>query len=431
MSLGIGCLLWLHVAHCGISSCPDRLDLRWTDLDNGAVHDYELDVSNIYMKMVSFYHLHSRPPFKEAFLLHKAPGPLVERLFHECAPLFLIAELLVAEADLLVGTVSLGDRERFKRIWDSWNSLNPSEVQAFSKLWPVGEAIGHYNRAITHYQARIANAWDMSTTFVICHCREPLEVLLGNLTHVPPLSHLLVYEKCNRTSTDMLNARFSSIFGGGIKVINQPDGPVRGDECTGYLDYIVENYDSLSSFSVFLQGDADHHLFLSFLDTALAAIKAGTYQVPFLHLNFHRHYQTTTPCMRDVEKALFNLSEVVEPLPLIGTYCCAQFIVHRDRIRARNRDFYSHALSMVNGSVPDLCSPTPPIRSSHCYILEYVWHMVFGEDRYLPHRPDDDRLPLLLRMKYGNENVKSRWDDVELTKSPLRLINRTVDLRIL
>ena len=264
-------------------------------------------------------------------------------------------------------------------------------------------------------------------TFVICHCRELLSSLIGNITEAPVVSKLLIYEKCGSdVSLDDL-ATFRKRFGGGIEIIHQQDGPVRGDECTGYLDYIVNNYESLTDFTVFLQGDADHHMFLSFLNTALKGIKAGQYDLGFLHLNFHRHYQTTTPCMRDVERVLFNLSSPVEPVPLIGTYCCAQFIVRRDRILARQKRFYEDAFLLVNGSTPDLCSPTPPRRSSHCYVLEYLWHTVFGEPRYLPHKPDDDRLPLLLRMKYGNENSKCRWDDVALSHTTA-ILNRIVDI---
>jgi hypothetical protein len=136
--------------------------------------------------------------------------------------------------------------------------------------------------------------------------------------------------------------------------------------------------------------------------------------------------------MRDVEKHLFNFTDdtLVSSMDLIGTYCCAQFVVHRDRILYREKKFYEHALSMVDGSgVPDICSPIPPKRSSHCYVLEYLWHVVFGEERYLPFKADDVRLSPLLRMKFGNENYKSRWDDIELVRGSGRLLNRIVDPR--
>ncbi|KAF4740134.1 hypothetical protein FOZ63_003567, partial [Perkinsus olseni] len=53
---------------------------------------------------------------------------------------------------------------------------------------------------------------------------------------------------------------------------------------------------------------------------------------------------------------------------------------------------------MVDGSIPDLCvAEAKPKRSSHCYVFEFLWHVVFGEPRQLPLRPDDKRLPTALR----------------------------------
>jgi hypothetical protein len=240
---------------------------------------------------------------------------------------------------------------------------------------------------------------------------------------------LYVYEKCGQHSALSLSDSGASEIFKSVTVYDQPDGPVRGDECTAYLHFIVDEYEALPDFTVFLQADAERHMFVSYLSTALAGLSSGHYSVPFLHLNFHRHYQTTTPCMRDVERLIFNLSEPVQPTPLLGTYCCAQFIVAKHRIAARSKHFYDNALSLVNNSVADVCSPDPPRRSSHCYVLEYLWHVVFGEERFLPFKADNRDLPSLLRMKYGNENVKKRWDDVELEKHISdRLINRTVEI---
>jgi hypothetical protein len=422
-----GILFWLHVSVGLGSQCDNIIRLVWSGKEPPIFHQYTLDPPEIYSKFVSFYQGNGRPPFKEAYLVHNTPANVFDSISGQCFGLALTSELLILEAELFLTKGPFQFAERFMQTWNSFISMDEESKREQSMVWPIELAVNRFNQARSRWESRLDLSDKLSVSFVICHCKEPLDDIIGNLSGIPTQSKLFVYEKCGQNVAALLASMFGNIFRGGITVIPQPDGPVRGDECTGYLDYIVKNYDSLSDYTVFLQGDADHHLFLSYLSTTLEGIKAGQYDVPFLHLNFHRHYQTTTPCMRDVERVIFNLTNPVEPLPLIGTYCCAQFIVSRPRIRARDQKFYSDALKLVDGSVADLCSPDPPRRSSHCYVLEYLWHVVFGEPRDLPHKPDDQRLPLLLRMKYGNENRKTRWDDVPLSRTLPSILNRTVD----
>ena len=37
-------------------------------------------------------------------------------------------------------------------------------------------------------------------------------------------------------------------------------------------------------------------------------------------------------------------------------------------------------------------------RLSHCFFLEFMWHVVFGQDDELPSRADDINLPVSLRL---------------------------------
>jgi hypothetical protein len=416
-------LFWLHVDFERVCACDTPIQLIWEDDLGVAHHNYTILPVELHMKFTSFYFESRRPPLKEAYIIHKVPDMILDGINRECLGLVLAAELLVLEAEILVSTHSPLLDARFARVWHTYNLLEPEKMKEIAFLWGIPDAVARVNAALSGWEIRKASKAFTKLSIVICHCNESLEFLLRQLPSIPDNSSLFIYDKCNVSTPIAIDQRFANTH-----VFNQPDGPVRGDECTGYLDHIVRNYDDLADFIVFLQGDADHHMFLSFLDTALKGIIAGQYDTPFLHLNFHRHYQTTTPCMREVERVLFDLPDPVPPVPLVGTYCCAQFIVRKDRILARQKEFYQKALSMVDGSVPDLCSPTPPRRSSHCYVLEYLWHVVFGEPRFLPHKPDDDRLPILLRMKYGNENVKKRWDDVELSRAFPRILNRTVDI---
>jgi hypothetical protein len=399
----------------GIYACPNSIDMVWDDPDRA--HNYTLSLTDLYEKLEACFNRNARPPFKEAFFVHKLPIQLWRRLKSECLPMVLLVETLVMVFEALTN-------DRFEEAWNDYSQISDEDRILFGQVWPLEKALKMHQTRSSNITADSNN----TVAIVICHCNEDLSWLFSRVSRIPPKSSLFVYEKCGNDSLPFLkDAEAEEVFNNGVHVIPQLDGPVRGDECTAYLKYIVDEYHILPDWTVFLQADAGRHLFFAFLSLTLGAIGRGTYEVPFLHLNFHRHYQTTTPCMRDVERLLFNLSDPVDGVPLIGTYCCAQFVVSRDRILSRTIDFYAHALSMVDGSIPDICSPVPPRRSSHCYVLEYLWHVVFGENRKLPFRPDDVSLPIFLRLKYGSEHAKTRWDDVVLAKNSKRVINRSVE----
>ncbi|KAK9808138.1 hypothetical protein WJX73_000955 [Symbiochloris irregularis] len=60
------------------------------------------------------------------------------------------------------------------------------------------------------------------------------------------------------------------------------------------------------------------------------------------------------------------------PLPaLIKAPCCAEFMVSRDRIQSHSRDFYIHLRDWI------LTTEVDAYRTGR--VLEYTWHMIFGE----------------------------------------------------
>ena len=54
-------------------------------------------------------------------------------------------------------------------------------------------------------------------------------------------------------------------------------------------------------------------------------------------------------------------------------------------------------------------------RSTHCYGMEFLWHVIWGESGDPPLRQDDDNLPLSFRLKFGTEHDKKDWNDVVLS----------------
>merc|ERR1712226_1322290 len=227
-----------------------------------------------------------------------------------------------------------------------------------------------------------------------------------------------VYEKCGeQTKLDGLTTgRFTSAI-----AIPRPDkGLARGDECSAYLTHIVDRYDRLADFTIFLQSDPYDHLHFDFLDLVLRSIAAATFTATYLPLNGPRHLRTLTPCLQAVHEELFgtNLTE------LVGPYCCAQFVVSRGAIRARSNRFYKRMLGMVDGSQSiDLCGVEGAKRSTQCYGYEFLWHVVFGEAVDPPSREDDTRLPVALRLEHGREHTRLNWGSVPLARDiPIKVV---------
>ena len=186
---------------------------------------------------------------------------------------------------------------------------------------------------------------------------------------------------------------------GAAFVIPRLDGPggARGDECSAYLTHITARYDQLASYTLFLHSDPDSHLHMPYLGNVLRMIALGTSHLGFLHLNGPRHVRTITPCLQAIFREIFG----EELTNLVGPYCCAQFVVQAEKIRHRPSNFCMKMLSMVDRSFTkgDLCTAAQTSRSTHCYGMEFLWHLVFGEDFDPPLRQDDIRLPTALRLK--------------------------------
>merc|ERR1712048_1558455 len=156
----------------------------------------------------------------------------------------------------------------------------------------------------------------------------------------------------------------------------------------------------------------------------LKMIERSTYAVPYMSLNGGRHVRTISPCLNAVHEAIFG----TQMREAVGPYCCAQFIVQDAKVRERPLAFYQNMLRLVDGSVKqDLCASGPVTRSTHCYGMEFTWHLVFGEDYEPPLRQDDARLPLPLRLKFGDEYVKKNWNDVVLAPNTPKKIVEEVD----
>lgn len=418
----------------GAFTCYPEYQFSWCDNSTEAscIHNYAFSVGHFQRKLSDYYLRNRRPPLMEAYFVTKLPRPYQEQFLESgCQAPLILAYLLVAEARLPVDEDSQTVLSVALGIVESLSDLvRPILQQSLS--WPFNEALARYERtsqAVEYAQQHAAALLGgprgiISLEFVVVHCREPLDWVEQQLLPITPSGSLLtLYEKCGEAPafSQAVQAHF-----GWVRTLpcKDPEGGPRGDECLGYLAHLVTRYDELATFTVFLQADPYDHLHFSYLHQVTKMIARGTYSVPFLSLNGGRHVRTHTPCLDAVHQAIFG-----EPMrESVGPYCCAQFVVQDATIRARSIDFYRNMLRMVDGSMDyDLCYGGRVTRSTHCYGMEFTWHLVFGEDYEPPLRQDDERLPTPLRAKFGDEHVRRQWNDVVLCPNTPKKIVEQVD----
>jgi len=428
-------LCWRNEFRLGDAlSCFSEMNFGWCEYSNinpdeaPNCPNYTFSIANFQRKLDAHYNRGARPPLMEAFFLARLHPHYRDGLIQmDCPSPLVFSHFLLAEFTLVAPPW-----ESMAEGWDQFDkglklAKESSPYQqhlmiAKPAAWPFKPAMAQVQRAqavADEAEQRLALGFRVRVDFVVAHCREPLDWVFKKLHPVPPMSSLYIYEKCGQRSAT------AHLVGEGRLVaataIPRPDvGRTRGDECSGYLTHIVSRYDTLADYTIFLQSDPQDHLHFDFLDLVLRSLAAATYSVPYMPLNGPRHVRTLTPCLQAVHEEIFgtNLTE------LIGPYCCAQFIVSRDRIRSRSEEFYASMLRLVDGTRNiDLCGVEGTKRSSHCYGYEFLWHMVFGEVADPPNREDDVRLPLAFRLKHGREHTRRNWVGVPLARDiPVKVV---------
>jgi hypothetical protein len=162
--------------------------------------------------------------------------------------------------------------------------------------------------------------------------------------------------------------------------------PVHAQECGHYLQYIVENYEQLADYSIFLHGNPeDHnpHLFEQ-LNWLVNQSKEVLSSIDFLHLNCQEyvHRRSTDAGFlltllgfdMDAFTSHGNLSrnETSSGMRYFSSQCCAQFMVSSKVIRTYSLDFWKVALKVTLDN------------KRFCIVWEYMWHAVLLGLQELP-----------------------------------------------
>lgn len=154
-----------------------------------------------------------------------------------------------------------------------------------------------------------------------------------------------------------------------------------GREAHTYLYYIINNYDNLDDYTVFLQGFPFDHCPSLIVNLNVLEYNLKEYE------NIIFKNNTNNNNFIFIAKYIFNKNinrdETHIGLPLIDHYqyifkknetnkpftfgAGAQFIVSKESILSRSKEFYERMMSLVDN---EIC----PIGA---YTLERFWHMIF------------------------------------------------------
>ncbi|KAB8275520.1 hypothetical protein BDV30DRAFT_224958 [Aspergillus minisclerotigenes] len=173
----------------------------------------------------------------------------------------------------------------------------------------------------------------------------------------------------------------------------------RGREATAYLSYIVDFYDQLPKYTIFIHSNVDqwhNDLFGPRTSSVLPHLRLEAVDAQgYVNLRCEHNPGCPTsvnpwePTQIDIEKddiraffpqvyeTLFNVGPEKVPQH-IGNVCCGQFAVSRERILQRPRHDYERMLKWA--------AETELTDSFGVgWVFEKVWHVVFGmEDIYCP-----------------------------------------------
>mmetsp|Transcript_5387 Transcript_5387/g.7773 ORF Transcript_5387/g.7773 Transcript_5387/m.7773 type:complete len:322 (+) Transcript_5387:3-968(+) len=228
---------------------------------------------------------------------------------------------------------------------------------------------------------------------VAVHCKRYPEITWVN--NVTKKWQMSIYETCGESISSRSSIPFKN---------------KGSEECTGFFQYLLDNYDKLPEINVFLQDDAFYnyskeHLwhtpFANFNALENATVNHVHQSKGFLHYGENRgRFGKRIP--DDKGYTAGYVAQVIDDLGIpkkagawITTRPKASFAVHRNRILANSRQTYEIMQQRI------LNASTNGEAHKRCCALEASWHVVFGEHFILPKSSTLDGYLDEISFKYG------------------------------
>lgn len=146
--------------------------------------------------------------------------------------------------------------------------------------------------------------------------------------------------------------------------------PNKGNEASGYLQYIIDNYDRLSDYTFFVHGHRTswHHKGLT--DEKINTIECS---LPYYNINdFSSFYIPECPStLAQFVQGYPALEDILGPIDVYDTSfrMGGQFYVHRDAIRSRSLDTYKALYEFLMKNTGQT--------QEDAILFERIWHFIF------------------------------------------------------
>ena len=190
--------------------------------------------------------------------------------------------------------------------------------------------------------------------------------------------------------------------------------PEHAQECGFYLQYIVDHYDKLSDYSIFVHGDPQNHNphLLQQLHWLIPLSRDTLKNIDFLHLNCQEYVERYSSNAGTFLGLLgFNSQaftsdgnitsqQIQSGMRYFASECCAQFIVSSKAIRTYPLEFWQLALKLTLDN------------KSFCIVWEYIWHAVFLNVQKLPVNLTLDRLYQKNNPSFSSRCLNGRRSDI-------------------
>jgi len=258
-----------------------------------------------------------------------------------------------------------------------------------------------------------------SLVVVLVHCAEPLSAVIRTLRAMG-VRYVIMHKSVRRCSRSGIRQEVEA--GGAGELVEMPHN--LGRECSGYLRFIVDRYESLPPMTAFLQAGAQMHMPFDkgSLWPSLRPLVNGTRALSYVGLSKNSFEgRWPAPCETRRNRVAFDAchrrywSELAASGPEAGNppptdfrfYANGLFAVSARRIRRHPRNLYVRLLARLEGRAPLLCvNPKDPHQAAYapwagngsersfapaeidCLMLEKLWHVLFGEPSTMP--PPDE-----------------------------------------
>jgi hypothetical protein len=196
-----------------------------------------------------------------------------------------------------------------------------------------------------------------------------------NTIELFPDAQVVVYDKSEQHNCDLAGERLSSDDFSKIITVHRVENIGREGET--YLRHIIENYNNLNEYTMFIQDDTDNHIpdpsfFCKITRDAINDNKLFHHYATSWKVGWGTYSRTICNghCTLETFPYPMVIQDVCQKFGIFSPYeytteTCAFLLVHKDKIRQRPKEFYIKIKEWLLEA------------DSHGYVLEHLWHLIF------------------------------------------------------